>query len=394
MISELIENDKIKISFQPIISIKDKKIFAMEALTRAYDKYDQPMSPEFLFKQAREEKLSCVLDDYVRSLAILKFKEYIKADNSLLLFLNFESQIIDNDKSFNFQELVLEHEINPNNIVIEIKEDKIKNSHLLHQFVQKHRAYGFIIALDDFGTGYSSFDRLALIQPDIVKIDRTIISNIQNNFIHSEILNAIANMCHKIGALVISEGVEHSDEILSCMKKDIDIFQGFWFLRPKNDIKGITIEQIHERIDKIGGEYKSLVKNHMFEKKSLIDKSEHMIQKFISLFERYKFDCFNKLYHMISMDNQLEAIYLLDEANGKQVGETIIKSGDKALYRPSKDGQDHSFKEYFFLAKESLRGDYLSGKYISKASGNICRTYAVKIVIDDFKYIMCSDIVV
>jgi EAL domain-containing protein (putative c-di-GMP-specific phosphodiesterase class I) len=230
MINNLINNNKITIHFQPIVTIKNKKIFAFEALTRAYDENDELISPLYLFEQARKENYSTQLDCYVREQSIKKFKKYYEKNNNLLLFLNFESSIIDQEISDNFLEIVKEQNISPSNIIIEIKEDSIHDNRSLEKFVTKYKKHGFIIAIDDFGTGYSSFDRLSLIKPDIVKIDRSLIYNIHNNFVNSEVLNGITNMCHKIGALVLAEGVESKDEILNCIKKRYRYFSRFLFL--------------------------------------------------------------------------------------------------------------------------------------------------------------------
>lgn len=233
MIQNLIESNKIEIHLQPIVSIKDKKIFAFEALTRAKDENNELISPLYLFEQARKEHLSEILDCYVRRLALEKFSEYYKNDNSILLFLNFESSVVDNETEDSFFQDVTNNHINPSNIIIEIKEDSVKDNNSLVKFVKRYKDLGFIIAIDDFGTGYSSFDRLSMVKPDIVKVDRSIIYDINNNFINSEILTAISNMCHKIGAMVLAEGVESKNEILTIIKKDIDIFQGFYFSKAK-----------------------------------------------------------------------------------------------------------------------------------------------------------------
>ncbi|MBC8236941.1 MAG: EAL domain-containing protein, partial [Helicobacteraceae bacterium] len=259
MINHLIEKKKIEIFLQAIISIKDKKIFAYEAFTRAYDDNDDLISPLYLFDQARKERLSCELDEYVRELALEKFSPYYHENKELLLFLNFEPSIIDNDMYENFIPIVYKHNIATSNIVIEIKEDKIKNTQALKKFISKYKSKGFLIAIDDFGTDYSSFDRLEYIKPDIVKVDRSIIYNIHNNFINSEILSAISNMCHEVGAIVVAEGVENSSEVLSCMKKDIDIFQGYWFAKPSESIDPVKQENIAKSINKIGNTFKTII---------------------------------------------------------------------------------------------------------------------------------------
>ena len=394
MIKYLIKNDKIDIYFQPIISIKDKKIFAYEALTRAKDENDELISPIYLFEQARKENLSTELDCYVRQLALNKFKGYYEKDNSILLFLNFESSIIDNEISDNFINIVNSYKIPPSNIVIEIKEDSVKENHSLVKFVSKYKAEKFLIAIDDFGTGYSSFDRLALIKPDIVKIDRSIIYDVDKNFINSEILSSISKMCHTIGALVLAEGVESENEILHSMKKDIDIFQGYYFSKAVNNIDESKKFEIIETINYIGEKYTYTVQELISLKQHLLKDAEILSEQLFKILEEHSDNYSDKLYDLILSNVQLEAVYILDHIKGIQVGDTITKSCARKLYAPTKDGHDHSLKEYYFIAKTSTRGDYLSTKYISKASGNMCRTYSKKVSIGDKNYIICLDLII
>lgn len=394
MVQDLINKNKIEVYLRPIISIKDKKIFAFEALTRAYDENDDFISPLYLFEQAHKEHLGEVLDCYVRKLALKKFKDYYEKDKSLLLFLNFESSIVDNEITDNFSYNVSHYNLNPSNIIIEIKEDGVKDNRSLVKFVKKYRDLGFVIAIDDFGTGYSSFDRLALVKPDIVKVDRSIIYNINKNFINSEILTAIANMCYKIGAMVLAEGVESKDEVLAILKKDIDIFQGFYFSKAKKNITDELNSTILKTINNIGDIYKSNIHKHIEKKQRLLENTQLITTKVIEILNSNKEDWITKIEDVVNYTDKLEAIYTIDMKKGIQKGDTIINSESRTFYNPTKDGHDHSLKEYFIIAKESRRGDYLSSKYISKASGNMCRTYSSKVEINNGKYIVCFDIIV
>ncbi|MEA3353712.1 MAG: EAL domain-containing protein [Campylobacterota bacterium] len=394
MIKELINNNQIEIFLQPIVSIRNKRIYSFEALTRAKDKNNDYISPVELFEEARKENLSSFLDCYVRSLALKKFKKYYDEDDKLLLFLNFESSIIDNDISDDFIEKVKRSGISASNIVIEIKEDSINHSLQLEKFVNKYKKEGFIIAVDDFGTGYSSFDRLSLIKPHLVKIDRSLIFDIHNNFVNSQILNGIANMCHKIGALVLAEGVESKSEILHCMKIDIDIFQGFYFSKPLNQIDTENKDSIIDTVQNMGVSYKNILQNHINKKIALLERSKELAKSIVHILDNDIDDISVMLFKVVKNDNKIEAIYLLNKNSGVQIGETIIEQNGKLLYTPTNCGHDHSLKEYYFLAKESIRGDYLSGEYISKASGNMCRTYSYNTSLKDNKYIVCFDIIV
>ena len=391
MINYLIENKKIEIFLQPIVSIKDKKIFAYEALTRAYDN-DELISPLYLFDQARKERLSCELDEYVRELALEKFSSYYHENHELLLFLNFEAPIVENEMYENFIPIVYKHNIPTSNIVIEIKEDRIKNIQALKKFITKYKSKGFIIAIDDFGTGYSSFDRLEFIEPDIVKVDRSIIYNINNNFINSEILSAISNMCHKIGAIVLAEGVENSSEVLCCMKKDIDIFQGYWFAKPRSLIDSVLEDTISKSILNLGNTYKTITKEEISKKKLLLEKSKMLCARILDILETYDIYNLEEIDEVFLENDKLEAIYLMNYEDGVQVGKTFIHAAERYLYNPTKEGHNHSLRDYYFITKDSSRGDYLGNRYISKASGNMCRTYASTITIGECSYILCLDI--
>jgi len=392
MINDLINNKQIDIHLQPIVSIKDKKIFAYEALTRAMDRYDEPISPLYLFEQAKKEDVASTLDEYVRELALVKFQKYYHSDNDSLLFVKFDSSIIEKELAKDFISAVYKYNIPPKNIVIEIKEDKIRDTHLLKSFIDTYKKHGFLIAIDDFGTAYSSFDRLEYLQPEIVKIDRSLIYNVQNNLITSELLSAISNMCHHIGAIVVAEGVEHKDEVMACMQKEIDLFQGFWFSRIKEEIDEESSYELDKSMEYIGRMSKDLFMEKMETKRDLLEKSQTLVKKVGDILEDKGVHNLELLDKLITQKSKIQAIYLIDEKSGIQVGDTVIHSEEKYLFKPTKAGKDHTLSKYYFIVKESQRGDYLSAKYVSKASGSICRTYACKIEIQRVEYIVCFDI--
>ena len=392
MIDKLIHDDKIEIFFQPIISIKNKNIFAYEALTRAYDENNDFISPLYLFEQAKKEGQSNKLDSYVRELALIKFCDYHKENNEVLLFINFESSFIDSSEYDTFLLMVEKYNISSSNIVLEIKEDEIKNNDSIKRFVDLYRRAGFIIAIDDFGTGYSSFDRLSLIKPDIVKIDRSLIYNVNTNFINSEILSAVSNMCYKIGAIVLAEGVEGKHEILNCMEKDIDIFQGFYFEKPNKKLNQEINNTIYPLINDIGKNYKNNISSIINTKKVILNESQNLSQKITKIFNEHHLESTSKLQTILYEHDKLEAIYTIDYTTGLQKNDTIINIKESTLFSPSKDGHDHNLKEYFFIAKDSSRCDYLSMLYVSRASGNMCRTYSTIVYINNIKYILCLDI--
>lgn len=387
----------IKIYFQPIVSTVNKKIIGYEALTRGF-KQDLVISPVHLFEEVRTLNLTFEFDKYVRTLAIKKFVPYYEEDKDLLLFLNFESSLIDeelNFDDFDFYNICKIEKVPPSNIVLEIREDKIENSKKLKNFTTFYKNRGFNIALDDFGMGGSTFDRLSLVKPDIVKVDRSIVHNIHYNFIHSEVLKAISKMCNKIGAIVLAEGVEQDDEILKCLKTDISIYQGFYFSTPQDKIEN-EYDKIAQKISDISTLNAKMIKEHKEKKESLLyhtnNYSNYVIEK-IKTMNLEDFSC-NKIKEFLNQELKLEAMYLIDYHTAKQIGETIISGETKKFFQPAQHGDSHYLKEYYYITKTSKEQTFISQKYISNATGNMCRTFAKCFCHDEKDYILCLDILV
>ncbi|MBN2817260.1 MAG: EAL domain-containing protein [Campylobacterales bacterium] len=393
MISDLIHNKQIDIHFQPIVSIKDNRVFAYEALTRSIDRYDEPISPLYLFEQAKKEDIASKLDEYVRELALLKFQTYLEKDASLLLFVKFDNSVIEKEQGKEFISTVYKYNIPPKNIVVSIKEEKIRDTHLLKSFIDLYKKHGFLVALDDFGTAYGSFERLEYLRPEIVKVDRSLVYNVQNNLISSELLSAIANMSHNVGALVIAEGVEHKDEVMASLLKKIDLFQGFWFSRVQESFNDEKIHEIGKSIEYIARMYKEHICHEMDEKRAVIQSMQRLMHTVVNLLSKNGMDSLEPLESIIAKNRKIEAIYIIEEQSGVQLGNTLIHSQEKHLFKPTKAGKNHLLSEYYFILKESLRDEYLSNPYVSRASGNVCRTYAQKVSMFEDNYIVCFDIV-
>lgn len=390
MINTLIETDSIRISFQPIVSIRHAKVIGLEALARAYDASGELIAPSFLFVQAKKEGVSFALDKFVRKKAIEAFAPHYQADNGLFLFLNFESHLLDQKidfDAFEFDKIVANLDIPPGSIVLEIKEDEVQNSHHLKLFCEHYKNLGFVIALDDFGAGSSTFDRLAIVRPNIVKLDRSLVFNLHQNFIHQEILKAITNMCFNIGALVLCEGVESEEEILKALRFDVDIFQGFWFAKPSFDAFSSTL--LLEKIQHVGNIHSERAKISLHKKTQLTRIATKHSQAII---EKISTSTVADLYEYLRHADDIEAIYRIDANSGLQIGETIIDISGGCFFQPAKEGDNHSLKEYFYITKESQRRNFLSQKYISQASGAMCRTFAQVFKKDGREQILCLDL--
>ena len=395
MIKEIIKKELIEIHFQPIVSIRSKKLYAFEALTRCTFK-GKVIPPYELFKMAIDANLNLELDVLTRNKSIEKFKKYYLENNELLLFLNFEPSLINNfhaeKQNYCFTEAIDNVEIPYKNFIIEIKEDEISNTKALKEFCAYYKELGFAIALDDFGTGNSTFDRINVIKPDLIKIDKSLFQDTKNNHINREIVKSIARMGHNLGIRILAEGVEDEDAICLALKSNVNLFQGYYFSKPVFELDAVLMDNIRLRMNDIGSVFKKMTLDSISKKRDLVDNynllSNKIIEQIITINDSEEI-----LKTELHNHKDLEAFYLIDVDSSKQIHDTVIDNKNERFI-PTKSGDEHYLKEYFYITLESKQGIFLSPNYVSYASGNICKTFAKRFELENKSYIICIDLVI
>jgi EAL domain-containing protein (putative c-di-GMP-specific phosphodiesterase class I) len=145
------------------------------------------------------------------------------------------------------------YSLNPGDIVIEINESRTDDMAALTNFVERYKRYGFIIALDDIGSGFSNLNRIPLLNPDIIKIDRFILRDMNCDHYKKEVFKSLVSLASNTGALVIAEGIETSHEAILAAELGADMIQGFYFAKPENNI---STDKINNTIDEFTEKYK------------------------------------------------------------------------------------------------------------------------------------------
>ena len=121
-----------------------------------------------------------------------------------------------------------------NTIYFEIVEDEhIHDYNCLSEFLQYFQFYKVEVAIDDFGSGYSNFMHLLKIQPKFLKLDGTLIKDIDTNKEAKILVKGIVSFAHKLGIKVIAEYVHNEKVFIELKKIGIDQFQGFYFSKPE-----------------------------------------------------------------------------------------------------------------------------------------------------------------
>ncbi len=227
-------------ALQPIYSIAHKRIVGYEALIRGFDKNSSPVSPLELFRLPDSDMENLLLDRLCRMLHIQNYQD--SNDSLSWLFLNVSPSVVTGtgtSDSF-FGHLLEKTGLAPHRIVIEIVEQPTSDARKLREAVDYYKELGCLTAIDDFGAGHSNFERIWNLSPDIVKLDRSLVSRATADRKARQILVGIVSLLHQSGCLVLIEGVETRDQAMLAIDAGADFVQGFYFSRPSTDLEQVT----------------------------------------------------------------------------------------------------------------------------------------------------------
>ena len=308
-------------------------------------------------------------------------------DVSILDKVAGSNYLINQVKSFN---------INPRNIVIEINEAKVKDIDALKKFSDTYRKLGFMVALDDVGTGFSNMDRILLVKPDIIKIDISLVKNIQNDYYKQGVIKSLINLSNMIGALVIAEGVETEEEAIQIMKLGGHMMQGYFFATPQEICDEASISSNH-KIEMLSKSFNQYMRAKISEEKKnnkQLNRIVHNCVKELAGASCNEFD--NKLLQITWAYKNIECAYILDEY-GIQISNTIRfcdenEVKDNLIFYSARAGTDHTMEKYYYPLISARLSKYITEPYVSLATGNLCITISkVFMNIDRKKYIVCID---
>ena len=235
-ISSAIDDNRVVSVYQGIID-KNENIVKYETLMRLRRAESKElMSPyEFL-----DVAIKTRLYDSLSSTVIFTALEKVK-NSDITLSVNF---IYADIKNTNLMERLHSYfKSNPEigtRVVFEITESQaIENYDDVKKFIKNFRKYGVSIAIDDFGSGFSNFEYILEIEPDYLKIDGSLVKDIDTDHKAYTLVQAIVEFSHKLGIKVIAEYV-HSRIIFEMLKElEVDEYQGFYFYKPSQDIQSV-----------------------------------------------------------------------------------------------------------------------------------------------------------
>ncbi|MBS3897668.1 MAG: EAL and GGDEF domain-containing protein [Dethiobacter sp.] len=246
---DILENKKLSTVFQPIVSLSSGEILGWEALTRGPEN-GYFHRPDTLFGFAEELGLLFALEKACREKAVSSIGGL---DPEQKVFLNVHPRTM-SDHSFvkgETLQILRSHGLTPRNIVFEITErHDIKDFTFFKQVVENYRSQGYRIAIDDVGAGFSGLQSIAEIRPDFIKIDMSLVRDIDSDYSRQSVVAALTNLADNINCKVIAEGIEAQKELNTLLLKGVHYAQGYYLARPlfpKPAVSGNIITYIRHR---------------------------------------------------------------------------------------------------------------------------------------------------
>ncbi|MCL2109631.1 MAG: GGDEF domain-containing protein, partial [Oscillospiraceae bacterium] len=242
-VSEILYRRCIRSVYQPIVSLKDGKIFGYEALSRITN-IEFMMNIGQMFRAADRVNRAWELEALCREKAL---EGAVDIEPGKKLFINVNPNII-NDPSFRsgFTKRRLEKcGLNFEDITFEITEHAaITDLGAFLASINYYKGQNYGIALDDVGSGFSRLNIISDVRPNFIKIDINLVRNIDKDEIKRFLCKAMIDFCKSAKIKVIAEGIETEEELEILMQLGADYGQGYFLGIPRSGFEAIAPEKV------------------------------------------------------------------------------------------------------------------------------------------------------
>ena len=387
------ESFSLKTALQPIYSIDHQRCIGYEALIRAEDSNKQSISPLDLFNLPSTEEESIYLDRLCRYIHTANFSKIY--DENRWLFINLSAQAYIHSHQYGafFLSSLKRFGIAPHNVVVEIIEDPTTDNDALLEAAKYYKDMGCLLAIDDFGAGHSNFERVWNLKPDIVKLDRSLITRATDSNSTQNMISSIVDLLHQAGCLVVAEGIETEKQALIASKAGVDFVQGYYFAKPSmNIVKADNHTQLFKQLSRkfINIEQNKSIQNNIHNKdyKQAFYQTIRNLQRKENLAEACNpLDTLPRSIRCFLLSSKGEQLYPTINFNDKR-----IDTDDKFKQLKTSENANWFRKSYVRSAIKHPHRIMISRPYRSITGDGLCITMSMSFNINKESYIFCYDI--
>jgi EAL domain-containing protein (putative c-di-GMP-specific phosphodiesterase class I) len=225
-VDHVLQKRAVDVALQPVIDLTTGQIAGTEALARFAD----GRAPDIWMAEAIETGQGLALDRAVFTAAVRQLR---RLPEHCYLSVNATPELIVHGQ---LDQLLAGQHAPLERLVIELTEHvKIASYADLHAGLAQLRERGVRLAVDDTGAGYASFNHVLQLRPDIIKIDRSLIANVNADPARRSLITALVLLALDLGATVVAEGVETMAELNTLGSLGVDCAQGYLLARPSTE---------------------------------------------------------------------------------------------------------------------------------------------------------------
>ena len=235
-------------SFQPIVDLRDPRVYGREALMRGRLGVVDLRGAELV---AAAEAHDALYSFDMRSRVAALENGLPKLPDGEILFVNLDPRaVIDVDGSLRTIWPVVERcDMTPDRVGLELSQpERYPDLDLLRAIVDAHREKGAVIAVDNLFGGGDALAVVEALQPDIAKLDRALCKGIESSPARRHLVGAIVEVAHELDCEVVGVGIERDSELEALLELGVDYGQGFFLGQPTEEMLPVDTRLIKPRV--------------------------------------------------------------------------------------------------------------------------------------------------
>ena len=231
-LQEVVDKERFTVLFQPVVSIKSKRVVGFEALSRAMSGDGDQILPGRFLGSGLAPELRQKADRICRKKALESFRQISKKFKELLLFINLSPELLPQESSaLGFTDsLVNELGLPPENVCLEISAESVREPQV-QPFWEYYRARDYKLSIDHVGTGTDIVDIIASYSPQYLKLGMSILGGRGSSPGAQAKLKLVNEFAWNMNCRLVAFGVEREQEAESSARQGLLLHQGYYYTR-------------------------------------------------------------------------------------------------------------------------------------------------------------------